>query len=202
MELQCKLLRVIQDGEFERLGSPRIIKVNVRIIAASNRNLEDEIRAGRFRQDLFYRLNVFPITIPPLRQRKEDIPLLVNYFITKYNKKIGRKIGSVSQATINALQEYHWPGNVRELENVIERAIITSPGPALQVLDRFDSFPKSVEPAGLDVKALAELEHDHICQVLQTTGWRIDGPKGAAVLLGLNPSTLRARMRKFGIRRI
>ena len=203
LELQCKLLRVIQDGEFERLGSPRTIKVNVRIIAASNRNLEEEIRAGRFRQDLFYRLNVFPITIPPLRQRKEDILPLVNYFIAKYNKKIGKKIASVSQATLDALQAYHWPGNVRELENVIERAIITSQGSALQVLDRFDTFPQAAEPVGPeDVKALADLEHDHIHQVLQVTGWRIEGPKGAAVLLGLNPSTLRARMRKYGIRRI
>jgi len=197
LELQCKLLRVIQDGEFERLGSPRTIKVNVRIIAASNRNLEDEIRAGRFREDLFYRLNVFPITIPPLRQRKDDIPLLVNYFVAKFNKKSGKKIATVSPETFNALQEYHWPGNVRELESVIERAVITSQGPALQVLDRFDTFPQKRE----DVKALAELEHDHILQVLQTTGWRIEGPKGAAVRLGLNPSTLRARMRKFGIRR-
>jgi PAS domain S-box-containing protein len=201
MELQCKLLRVIQDGEFERLGSPRTIKVNVRIIAASNRNLDEEVLAGRFRQDLFYRLSVFPITIPPLRQRKEDIPLLVSHFVAKFNKKTGRKIVSVSAETLNVLQEYHWPGNVRELENVIERAVITSQGPALQVLDRFDAFPKSGEQAGQDVKALAVLEQDHILQVLESTGWRIDGPKGAAILLGLNPSTLRARMRKYGIRR-
>ena len=201
MELQCKLLRVIQDGEFERLGSPRTIKVNVRIIAASNRNLEEEVLAGRFRQDLFYRLSVFPITIPPLRQRKEDIPLLVSHFVAKFNKKTGRMIVSVSAETLNALQEYHWPGNVRELENVIERAVITSQGAALQVLDRFALFPMSGEQAGQDVKALAVLEHDHILQVLESTGWRIDGPKGAAVLLGLNPSTLRARMRKYGIRR-
>ncbi len=142
LELQSKLLRVIQDGEFERLGSPRTIKVNVRIIAASNRNLEEEIRNGRFREDLFYRLNVFPITIPPLRQRKEDIPLLVNHFVAKFNKKTGKKIETVSKETLNALQEYHWPGNVRELESVIERAVITSQGTALQVLDRFDNFPE------------------------------------------------------------
>ena len=141
LELQSKLLRVIQDGEFERLGSPRTIKVDVRIIAATNRNLEEEIRNGRFREDLFYRLNVFPITIPPLRQRKEDIPLLVNHFVAKFNKKIGKKIETVSKDTLNALQEYHWPGNVRELESVIERAVITSQGTALQVLDRFDDIP-------------------------------------------------------------
>ncbi len=201
LELQSKLLRVIQDGEFERLGNPRTIKVDVRIIAASNRNLEEEIRAGRFREDLFYRLNVFPITIPPLRQRREDIPLLVNYFAAKFNKKIGRKIDSVSKETLNALQEYRWPGNVRELESVIERAVITSPGTALQVVDRLDTFRNTGEPATQDIKALADLERDHILQALQKTGWRIEGKNGAAVLLELNPSTLRARIRKYGIRR-
>ena len=200
-ELQCKLLRVIQEGEFERLGSPRTIKVNVRIIAASNRNLEEEIRAGRFREDLFYRLNVFPITIPPLRQRKEDIPLLVNYFVAKFNKKIGKRIESVSNETLSALREYHWPGNVRELESVIERAVITSQGTVLQVMDRFDTFQQPGDPAGTDIKALDDLEREHILQALLKTGWRIEGEKGAALLLGLNPSTLRARMRKYGIRR-
>ena len=199
LELQSKLLRVIQDGEFERLGSPRTIKTDVRIIAASNRNLEEEIKNNRFREDLFYRLNVFPITIPPLRQRKEDIPLLVNHFVTKFNHKIGKRIETISKETLNALQEYHWPGNVRELESVIERAVITSQGSALQVLDRFDTFRKTADQAGQDVKPLVELEHDHILQVLQKTGWRIEGKNGAAGLLGLNPSTLRARMRKYGI---
>ena len=201
LELQSKLLRVIQNGEFERLGSSRTIKVNVRIIAATNRNLEEGIRGGKFREDLFYRLNVFPITMPPLRQRPEDIPLLVTHFVAKFNKKMGRKIETVSKGTLHALQEYHWPGNVRELESVIERAVITSQGAALQVLDRFDTFRKTGEPAGQDVKALAELEYDHILQLLKKTGWRIEGKNGAAVLLGLNPSTLRARMRKYGILR-
>lgn len=201
LELQSKLLRFIQDGEFERLGNPRTLKVNVRIIAASNRNLEEEIRNGRFREDLFYRLNVFPITIPPLRQRTEDIPLLVNHFITKFNKKMGKKIESISKETMKALQEYSWPGNVRELESVIERAVITSPGSFLQVLDRFDTFPKTGELNAPDVKALADLEQDHILQVLKTTGWRVEGKNGAALILGLNPSTLRARMRKYGITR-
>jgi PAS domain S-box-containing protein len=201
MELQCKLLRVIQDGQFERLGSPRTIKVNVRIIAASNRNLEEEIQAGRFREDLFYRLNVFPITIPPLRYRKEDIPLLVNFFVAKFNKKIGKNIETISKKTLAALQEYDWPGNVRELESVIERAVITSQGPALQVLDRFENFRKTGDPAAQDIHALADLERHHILRMLEKTGWRIEGKNGAAVLLGLNPSTLRARMRKHGIRR-
>ncbi|MDD2852752.1 MAG: sigma-54 dependent transcriptional regulator [Desulfuromonadaceae bacterium] len=199
LELQCKLLRVIQDGEFERLGSPRTIKTDVRIIAASNRNLGEEARNGLFRADLFYRLNVFPITIPPLRLRTDDIPLLVTHFIAKFNKKIGKKIESVSKDTMHALQEYFWPGNVRELESVVERAVITSQGSSLQVLDRFDTFRNTEEPAGGEIKPLVELEHDHIIQVLLKTGWRIEGKNGAAGLLGLNASTLRARMRKYGI---
>jgi formate hydrogenlyase transcriptional activator len=201
LELQVKLLRVIQDGEFERLGSPRTLKVNVRIIAASNRNLEEEIRAGRFREDLFYRLSVFPITIPPLRQRKEDLPLLVHYFVAKFNRKTGKKIGDISKETLNVLQDYDWPGNVRELESVIERAVITTQGNTLQVLDRFDASCKPGKGAAQDVKALADLERDHILRVLQKTNWRVEGKNGAAILLGLNPSTLRARMRKYGLRR-
>ena len=201
MDLQSKLLRVIQDGEFERLGSPRTIKIDVRIIAATNRNLEDAIRNGRFREDLFYRLNVFPILIPSLRQRPDDIPLLINHFVAKYNKKIGKKITTVSAATLNILQEYHWPGNVRELESVIERAVIISQGTTLQVVDRFVPFRITEKPEDRDVTALAELEQDHILQVLRKTGWRIEGKNGAALLLGLNASTLRSRMRKYGILR-
>ena len=199
--LQSKLLRVIQDGEFERLGSSYTLKTDVRIIAATNRDLQLEVKNGRFREDLYYRLNVFPISMPPLRQRKEDLPLLVNHFLTKFNKKIGRQINSVPKETLKALLEYHWPGNVRELESVIERAVITSQGNALQVLDRFDSLRGSAEPEENEVKELAELEYHHIEQVLLKTGWRINGNKGAAVLLGLNPSTLRARIRKLGILR-
>ncbi len=201
MDLQTKLLRVLQDGEFERLGGPKTIKVNVRIIASTNRNLEDEIRKGRFREDLFYRLNVFPITIPPLRQRKEDIPLLVDYFVAKFNKKTGKKIETVSKDTLNVLQEYHWPGNVRELESIIERAVITSQGSRLQILDRFENSLRAGEQEAHQYKALVDLERDHILQALEKTGWRIEGKKGAASLLGLNPSTLRGRMRKGGIRR-
>lgn len=199
LELQSKLLRVIQDGEFERLGSPRTIKVDVRIIAATNRNLSEEVSNGKFREDLFYRLNVFPITLPPLRQRKDDIPLLVNHFVAKINKKIGKQIETVAKETMNSLQEYHWPGNVRELESVIERAVIVSQGRSLQVLDRFDTIHKHLDTEGQEVKALVDVEHDHILQVLQKTGWRIEGKSGAALLLGLNASTLRARMRKYGI---
>ncbi len=201
LELQAKLLRVIQDGEFERLGNPRTIKIDVRIIAASNRNLEEEINKGRFREDLFYRLNVFPITVPPLRQRKDDIPLLVNHFLAKFNKKMDKKIAQVSKETMDLLQGYGWPGNVRELENVLERAVIISQGNTLQVLDRFEGCRQQVQTAGQKVKSIAELEHDHILVVLGETGGRIEGKNGAAILLGLNPSTLRARMRKLGIQR-
>jgi DNA-binding NtrC family response regulator len=134
-----------------------------------------------------------------LRQRKEDIPLLVNHFVAKCNKKIGKKIEAVAKATLKILQEYHWPGNVRELENVVERAVITSRGTTLQVLDRFDSPRQTEGAAGEETRTLAELEHDRILQVLRQTGWRIEGKNGAALILGLNPSTLRARMWKSGI---
>ncbi len=201
IDLQCKLLRVIQDGEFERLGSPRTIKVDVRIIASTNRNLEEEIQKGKFRQDLFYRLHVFPITIPPLRQRVGYIPLLVMHFVAKFNKKTGKKIETVSQDTLNVLQEYNWPGNVRELESIIERAVITSPGTGLQILDRFVNSPRIVKQEARDGKTLVDIERDHIIQALKKTGWRIEGQKGAAMMLGLNPSTLRGRMRKDGISR-
>jgi formate hydrogenlyase transcriptional activator len=201
LELQSKLLRVVQDGEFERVGSSRTQKTDVRIIAASNRDLQHEIKNGRFREDLFYRLNVFPITMPPLRERKEDIALLINYFVAKFNQKTGKKIDSVPRETLNLLQGYHWPGNVRELESVIERAVITSRGSALQVLDRFDSLEGAQQAPGEQGGDLAELEHNHIRQILMKTGWRINGEKGAALLLGLNPSTLRARIRKLGIQR-
>ena len=201
LELQAKLLRVIQDGEFERLGSPRTIKVNVRIIASTNRNLDEAVRNNTFREDLFYRLNVFPITVPPLRQRKEDIPLLVDHFVAKFNKKTGKKIETVSKDTLGILQEYYWPGNVRELESIIERAVITSQGTSLQVLDRLETFRKTEEREVRDDKGLAELQRDHIIQALQKTNWRIEGKNGAAAILGINPSTLRGRMRKEGISR-
>jgi formate hydrogenlyase transcriptional activator len=199
LELQSKLLRVLQDGEFERLGSSRTIKTDVRIIAATNRNLRDAIQQGGFREDLFYRLNVFPILMPPLRQRSEDVPQLVQFFLAKFNKKTGKRIETVSKGTLKALQDYRWPGNVREMESVIERAVITSQGSALEVLDRLEVFRGSAEPAARDAKSLAELERDHILQALLKTSWRIEGKLGAARILDLNSSTLRARMRKYGI---
>jgi transcriptional regulator with GAF, ATPase, and Fis domain len=198
-ELQAKLLHVIQEGEFSRLGSSRTVKVDVRIIAATNRDLYEEIRLGRFREDLFYRLNIFPITVPPLRDRKEDIPLLVDYFLDKFNRKLGKNIRIVTNGTMGDLMAHNWPGNVRELESVIERAVIMSRGTTLQVLDHFVAPAHAVQPE--EGKPLVEMEREFITQVLQQTNWRIEGGSGAAHILGMNPSTLRGRMRKEGIHR-
>ena len=199
LELQSKLLRVIQHNEFERLGSSQTIKVDVRIVATTNRNLEEEVRQGRFRQDLYYRLNVFPITVPPLRQRKEDIPLLVQAFVARYARKVGKQITSIQKETMKALQDYSWPGNIRELESIIERAVILCPGPVLQLADKLEiaSLPFS---AGLNT--LEEVERNQIVKTLSETRWRIEGKDGAAAILGLHPSTLRARMHKLGISRL
>jgi len=199
LELQAKLLHVIQDKEFSRLGSPRTLKVDVRIIAATNRDLQEEMRQGRFREDLFYRLNVFPIAIPPLRQRREDIPLLVNLFLDRFCREMGKKIERISNRTMERLVAHHWPGNVRELESVIARAVITSQGSDLQVLDRFESPRKEAEEEPPADATLAGRERAHILKVLQKTNWRVEGRDGAARILGVNPSTLRGRMRRHGI---
>ena len=175
------------------------MKVDVRIIAATNRDLYEEIRLGRFREDLFYRLNIFPITVPPLRDRKEDIPLLVNYFLDKFNRKLGKNIRIVTSGTIGDLMAHIWPGNVRELESVIERAVIMSRGTTLQVLDHFVAPSQAVQPE--EGKPLVDIEREYINQVLRQTNWRIEGGSGAAHILGMNPSTLRGRMRKEGIHR-
>jgi len=196
LELQAKLLRVIQHNEFERLGSSQTIKVDVRIVATTNRNLEEEVRKGRFRQDLYYRLNVFPITVPPLRQRQEDIPLLVEAFIERYARKLGKEINSIQKETMKALQEYPWPGNIRELESIIERAVILCPGPVLQLADKLEI---SSLPLSSAVRTLEETERNQIIKTLSETRWRIEGKDGAAAILGLHPSTLRARMHKLGI---
>jgi DNA-binding NtrC family response regulator/ligand-binding sensor domain-containing protein len=198
-ELQAKLLRVLQDGEFERLGDPRTFKVDVRVIAASNRDLEQQVRQGLFREDLFYRLNVYPIRCPALREHREDIPLLVNHFVNKYCTKTGRKTKMVSQGLISTLQAYHWPGNVRELQNVIERAVIVSRG---QRLELSEWLPYSGDSNGDSAfPPLEELEREHIIKVLESTGWRVSGEKGAARILEINPKTLQSRMRKLGIHR-
>ena len=198
LEVQAKLLRAIQHNEFERLGSSHTIKVDIRIVATTNRNLEEEVRKGRFRQDLYYRLNVFPITVPPLRQRKEDIPLLVQAFIERYARKLGKQITSIQKETMKALQDYPWPGNVRELESVLERAVILCPGPVLQLADKLET---SSLPLSSAVRTLEEMERSQILKTLSETRWRIEGKDGSAAILGLHPSTLRARMHKFGILR-
>jgi chemotaxis protein methyltransferase CheR len=196
LELQSKLLRVIQDGEFERLGSSGTIKVDVRVIAATNRNLEEEVRKGRFREDLWYRLSIFPITVPPLRERKEDIALLVDFFVGKISKRLGKTIESIPTSVMNTLQDYQWPGNIRELENVLERAVINSSAPKLRLVDELKKSHKALATAP---KTLAEIERDHIVRVLEQTNWKVSGKDGAAEILGLNRSTLRARLRKLGI---
>jgi transcriptional regulator with GAF, ATPase, and Fis domain len=200
LELQAKLLRVIQSGEFERLGSPHTIKIDVRIIASTNRKLINEVKEGRFREDLYYRLNVFPITVPPLRERKEDIPMIVNFFLKKFGKKIGKQIRRVPYEVIKALQEYHWPGNVRELENITERSMIISPNSTLHLADKLETS-KTTGHRTSQTKSLSNNERDHILRVLEQTRWKIDGKNGAAEVLDLNPSTLRTRMRKLGIKR-
>jgi len=199
LELQMKLLRVLQEGDFERLGSVSTRHVDVRIIAATNRDLEQSIKSGGFREDLYYRLNVFPIKIPPLRERKEDIPLLVRRFVIKYCSKIGKNIEGIPSKVMDDLQAYHWPGNVRELENIIERAVIVCHGNQLQLSD---SLPKDAATIGAARTPLLEkVEKGHIIEVLELTDWRVSGEKGAAKILGLKPTTLEARMKKLGIKR-
>jgi transcriptional regulator with GAF, ATPase, and Fis domain len=199
LDLQAKLLRVLQDGEFQRVGGTRTVKVDVRILAATNRNLAQALAEGRFREDLYYRLGVFPIPVPPLRDRREDIPLLVWAIIERRQGKLGRRIQRVPQLVMDTLSSYAWPGNVRELENVVERALILSPGPALR-LD--EPFPVTgAVTTGPLVERLDHVERAHLMQVLDRHGWRIDGRGHAAEALGLHPNTLRGRMKKLGIRR-
>ena len=203
LEVQAKLLRVLQEAQFERVGGSKTLSVDVRIIVATNRDLQQEMIAGRFRADLFYRLNVYPIMVPPLRDRKEDIPLLVEYFVGRLSNRIRKVIRRIPSSTMNQLVAYEWPGNVRELKNVVERAIITSQTAELHLPEALavrTSIPQ--EPINLgngDLPTLAYVENKYITHVLQTTGWRISGPKGAAKTLNLNPSTLRYRIKKLGI---
>jgi transcriptional regulator with GAF, ATPase, and Fis domain len=194
-DVQVKLLRVLQEGELQRLGSPRTIRVNVRLIAATNRDLADDVRKGRFREDLYYRLNVFPIHVPPLRERVEDIPVLVWEFLEDLSARMGKKITQVPRATMEALQRHPWPGNVRELRNVIEHGAIITTGDTLKVAMLAESPQAAAQP-----QTLADVEREHMLRVLESHRWRIKGPKGAAVTLGLNPATLYSRMKKLGIR--
>jgi chemotaxis protein methyltransferase CheR len=198
LELQPKLLRVIETGEFERLGSSDTIKVDVRIIAATNRNLEAEVSKGTFREDLWYRLNIFPITLPSLRERREDIPLLVTFFVDKITKRLGKSIDMVPIQVMDAMRSYHWPGNIRELENVLERAVINSSGPKLRLVDELKTPKKDVTQAQ---RTLADVEREYILRVLEQTHWKVSGSNSAVEILGLDRSTLRARMRKLDIRK-
>lgn len=204
LELQAKLLRILQEGEFERVGSSQTRKVDVRIIAATNRNLKIEVQNGIFREDLWYRLDVFPITVPPLRQRKSDIALLVNFFVNRSNRKLGRFVRTISPQTLQTLQNYYWPGNVRELANVVERALINSPGAVLQLADKLGGetvVPVNGNGHHKQASKLEDVERDHILATLSACEWRIEGTNGAAVTLGINSSTLRGRMNKLGIKR-
>jgi PAS domain S-box-containing protein len=201
IELQAKLLRILQEGEFERLGNPKTIKVNVRIIAATNRNLEEAITKKEFRQDLFYRLNVFPIISPPLRKRKEDIPLLVKHFVKKYEAKMGKEIKIIPDKVIDALMLYDWPGNIRELENLIERALILTSSTTLEY-GSWIPAARSISGNGkAGLQKMDEVEKEHIINVLEKTNWKVSGEKGAAKILGLNATTLEARMKKLGVER-
>jgi len=199
LEVQPKLLRVLQEGQLERLGSPRTIDVDVRVIASTNRDLGEEMRQGRFRSDLYYRLNVFPITLPSLRDRRQDIPGLVTHLVARLSKTLQKPIETIPPHVIRTLEQYNWPGNVRELENVLQRAIILSPARTLVLGDAW--MPAGQVGPIADISSLVEVERRHIHTVLESTRWRIEGKGGAAQLLALKPSTLRSRMQKLGIAR-
>lgn len=195
LEVQPKLLRVLQKGEFERIGSQKTTTVDVRIIAATNRNLSMEVKAFRFRDDLYYRLSVFPITIPPLRKRKEDMPVLIDHFVRSKSNEYGKTFNQISKADLNRLIEHTWPGNVRELKNVIERSVIESDGATLKVNWLWE------EPQTIGEQALEHIERDHILKTLESCSWKINGESGAAQKLAMNPNTLRSKMKKLGITR-
>ena len=194
LELQAKLLRVLQEGEFERLGSSRTIRVDARLIVATSRNLEAAVREGKFREDLYYRLNVFPIQIPPLRERREDIPMLTWHFLRDLGGRMGREIETVRVSTMNSFERYSWPGNVRELRNVIERHLIAYKGPVFEA-----ELPPMIRPVPSAEETAEQVERNHIHRILERTGWRIRGHGGAAETLDLKPTTLESRMRRLGI---
>ena len=196
LELQAKLLRVLESGEFERLGSPRTIKVDVRIISATNRDLAELVSAGSFRQDMYYRLNIFQITVPPLRERRDDIVPLVWSFVQEFSKSMDKRIESISPKSVQAMQTYSWPGNVRELRNATERAMIVATGPVLHI-----ELPKIAQSGPAPSGTLEDMERRHIVDVLDATGWRVSGKSGAATILGINPKTLESRMHRLGIQR-
>jgi len=212
LELQTKLLRVLQEREFERLGSSRTLRTDARLIAATNRDLEAMVAEQKFRSDLFFRLNVFPVHVPPLRERHGDIPLLVRHFTQQFSRRMNKVMETIPSTTMDALCRYHWPGNIRELQNVIERAVIVSAGPALNVDVGDLKFPKVSHPEekaaapnsttnGALHNLLEETERQQVLQALKQCNWVVAGPNGAAALLGINRSTLQVRIRKLGISR-
>jgi formate hydrogenlyase transcriptional activator len=206
LDLQAKLLRALEEGEFERVGGTRTLKVDVRLIAATNRNLEQAVHNGTFRSDLYYRLNIFPITLPPLRERKEDVTVLVRHFVKQLSQKFGKEIEGIPQDSMAKLRNYPWPGNVRELKNVIERAVIITQGPMLSLIDKLDARGSGADsdlPSDADQlnETLEQHEYNLILRTLTKVHWKLEGPGGAAELLNIHPSTLRSRMRKLGIER-
>ncbi len=201
LDLQAKLLRVLQEGEFDPVGSTKSVKVDVRVIAATNRNLQEAVSTGDFRSDLYYRINVFPIAIPPLRERKEDIPALVELFVDKFNRSIGKDVSVISQQVMDTLQRYEWPGNIRELQNVLERAVILAEGQTLRLEEALEWAGAEIVGEGTVGESLEDVERAHIRRVLEKCGGKVAGKDGAAARLGLNPSTLRSRLDKLGIRK-
>jgi formate hydrogenlyase transcriptional activator len=199
LDIQAKLLRVLEERQVERLGSPTPIHVNTRVIAATHRNLEARIGAGTFREDLFYRLNVFPLRVPPLRERVEDIPALIAQFVAEFARAFDKRIESIAPDNLAALQRYGWPGNIRELRNVVERAMILAPGPQLTI--PVPTGSSGAVAAARHSEKLADVQRNHIQHVLEATRWRIRGAGGAADRLGLRPTTLETRMAKLGLRR-
>jgi transcriptional regulator with GAF, ATPase, and Fis domain len=200
LEVQPRLLRVLQEGQLERLGNPRTVEVDVRVVAATNRDLGEEVRAGRFRRDLYYRLNVFPITLPSLSQRREDIPALVRHLVDRLGRTLRRRVDTIPDEVMASLQAHDWPGNVRELENVLQRAIILSKNGALTAREMWLPSPEAAA-AIPETGTLVEVERRHIVRVLSGVRWRIEGTGGGAQILGLKPSTLRSRMAKLRIER-
>jgi formate hydrogenlyase transcriptional activator len=201
-ELQPKLLRALQEQEFERLGSTRTVRVDVRLVAATNRDLAQMVADRHFRNDLYYRLNVFPVVLPPLRERREDIPMLARHFVQRFARRMGRRIESIPAPVLDALVHYPWPGNVRELENVVERAVILSPGPSLRIpLGDLRPAATQAQASARELITLADAEREHILGALHETGGVVGGPKGAAIRLGMKRSTLQKKMQKLGISR-
>ena len=200
-ETQVKLLRALQEREFERVGGSRPLTVDVRLIAATNRDLQEEVNAGRFRADLFYRLNVFPIRVPPLRERRSDIPLLVRHFLAHFQRRLAKSLKAVTPQSMERLQAYSWPGNIRELQNVIERACVLARGPMVEVRDALGPVNKETLATSGDetLGTLDDVDRRHIRRVLEATEGVISGPNGAAKILGLHPNTLRSRMERLGL---